>query len=167
MKKVLMLFAVMLLSLPSFASSQYDTKGDDLFPWPWGSECPFPWKEINGRYRVQAKGSGIYSRHYLVFEVSEGFSEGIKFIKIWQFDSEGALYAEGRGYSKNDQRVVRGLLAEVETGKEYSVIVRSYERDSKNTCLNGDLVTAVTFCPLRGKKCLEDSNYVLEKMKSP
>ncbi|MCB0351597.1 MAG: hypothetical protein KDD38_10465 [Bdellovibrionales bacterium] len=166
MKKVLMLMALILLSLPSFGSSSFDTMGDDLFPWPWGTECPFPWSDISGLYKVQSKEGGQFSRHYLVFDVSDSSREDLKFLTIRQYDRNGVLYAGGRGYSQKDQRVVRGVLSPENGDPDYAVIVRSYVKDTGAVCRGENLVTAATFCPLRGKKCMEDSNYVLEKMKT-
>lgn len=166
MKKFLSFCAFTLLVFSSLGVSAQDTKGDDLFPWPWGTECPFPWQEISGSYQVQSKDRGIYSWHFLSFEVNDSKREDLKFLKITQYDHRGIIQAEGRGYSKKDQRVVRGVLTPVDGSSDYAVIVRSYVKDTKKLCRGDNLVTAATFCPLRGRKCLEDSNYVLEKIKS-
>jgi len=136
--------------------------GDDLFPWPWGTECPFPWEEIKGLYRVKAMASGPYNGHYMEFNVKRDDShDGLAFLEISQFDRNGKIYAHGAGYSQKDERIVRGVLKEDATGREYAVMVRTYRKNENASCSTGGLVTAITFCTLRSKKCMTDLNYVL------
>ncbi|OFZ15471.1 MAG: hypothetical protein A2Z20_12325 [Bdellovibrionales bacterium RBG_16_40_8] len=149
--------------LPTLSSAgEIKSLGDDLFPWPWGTECPFPWKEIEGQYTIQSDSPEIFSGNNLVFDVVKQGRDDLKFLKITQFDSRGILYASGDGYSQKDQRIVKGILRVENSNYEYYIIVRSYVKDKRNNCDSGQLVTAVTFSPLHGKPCM-DSSYVLEK----
>jgi hypothetical protein len=139
--------------------------GDDLFPWPWGTECPFPWKDIDGLYIVDTNvDERPYDGHYIVFNVETEEDDGrIKYLDIRQYNRRGEQYARGRGYSQKDQRIVKGVLKTDASGREYTVMVRSYVSNKRLSCKKGDLVTAITFCPLRGKKCLENANYTLRR----
>jgi hypothetical protein len=139
--------------------------GDDVFPWPWGSECPFPWAEIEGTYKIRGMGGrGPYSGHYVSFEAIESKVQNVKLLSIMQYDRRGQLYSKGQVYSSRDQRIVKGILRNIKNNDEYTVIVRSYVKDRTSTCRDSALVTAVTFCPLRGRRCLNDANYTLERL---
>lgn len=164
MKKLLIVI-LLGLAMPLLAGSRdSDVKGDDLFPWPWGTECPFPWAEISGSYILKSQTPSAYAGHYLIFEVNHEARDGLKFLNISQYDKFGRLFASGRGYSQKDQRIVKGILKSKASGREYVAMVRSYVKEKKLSCTQGqNLVTAVTFCPLRSKKCLE-SSYALEKL---
>lgn len=139
--------------------------GDDHFPWPWGSECPFPWTEIDGIYQVKATNNKARSfhNHYLSFHADKAGREGLKFLVISHFDRAGNLYASGNGFSQEDKRVVRGVL-KAKGGREFTVVIRSYVKGKGSRCTTNNMVTAVAFCPLRGKKCMDESNYLLEKV---
>jgi hypothetical protein len=136
----------------------------DVFPWPWGSECPFPWREIEGTWMVKGEDNSFFNGNSLTFDVKKE-DDGVKVLEIAQFDREANLRARGNGFSEKDKRVVKGIMTSEQTGKNYTVMVRSYSKKSKS-CRSTDLVSAITFCPLRGKKCLQDSNYVLEKIEN-
>ncbi len=138
--------------------------GDDLFPWPWGSECPFPWQEIRGQYVVRSQKPGPYSGHYLTISVSQKDSSDIEFLDIKEFDRNGALYASGQGFAQVNDRIVKGLLTNEDSGRTFTVMVRTYVKDKHSACTGKNLVTAITFCPLRGKKCQSQPNYLLERM---
>jgi hypothetical protein len=159
MKKWIML---PVLALGLLATSITAQAKDDLFPWPWGTECPFPWQEIEGSYLVHGPKGGPYNRHVVSFEVIEQQQSGKKHLLVKQFDRRGYMVASGKAYSQKDQRIVRGILKSEETGRNYVVMVRTYAKGDNKSCRSADLATAITFCPLRGKKCMEDSNYVLE-----
>jgi hypothetical protein len=139
--------------------------GDDLFPWPWGSECPFPWQEIQGRYVVRAqKAGGTYNGHFLDITVSDKEDSNLEFLSITEYDRNGVVYASGQGYAQATDRVVKGLLVNEASNREFTVMIRTYVREKSSVCSGANLVTAVTFCPLRGKKCQGETNYLLERM---
>jgi hypothetical protein len=141
-----------------------DGGGDDLFPWPWGSECPFPWQEIKGRYMVKSLGRGVLSGHMLEISVVQKDGSDLEFLEIQEFDRAGNLYAKGEGYAQPNERVVKGILNNERTERSSLVMIRTYVKDQKSECSARNLVTAVTFCPLRGRKCQSEPNYLLERM---
>ena len=155
-------FLVFIVSVGVSAGSPCD-KGDN-FPWPWGSECPFPWQEIEGAYEVaDGPKDGRYLGHFVVFDEIQEDRQGLKFMRVTQYDSRGFMVGEGTGFSQKDKRVVRGILTPVQEGPRYTVLVRSYAKRQGASCRRPeDLVTAITFCPLFGRRCMLDSNYVLE-----
>lgn len=150
----------------SMGKSHFDILGDDLFPWPWGTECPFPWREIGGGYVIH--GVGPYNGHFIDFELASAAADDMQFLKIKQYDKWGTIFAEGKVYSSREQRIVRGILRTVKSQKDMAIIVRSYVKDTQKSCFSKQavhLVKAITFCPMRGRqKCLENANYTLEKI---
>jgi hypothetical protein len=140
-------------------------KGDDLFPWPWGSECVFPWANIEGSYVVKAVSPGLFDGHYIVLEVT-GKNESLQnSLIITQFDSWGRLYARGRGFNQKNARLVDGALTPINHGPKYVVIIRSYPEVVSTSCTKRNQITAISFCPSLEPKCMETSNYILEKLK--
>lgn len=165
MKRMLLVFVLSLFASVSFASKGDLGFGDDVFPWPWGTECPFPWAEIEGAYKVRGfAGRGQYTGYFIHFERTQAANQNFEVLQIKQFGRRGQLIAKGQVYSSRDQRIVKGILRSVTDNHEFVVIVRSYMKDRQATCQPADLVTAITFCPLRGRRCLADSNYTLEKL---
>jgi hypothetical protein len=163
MKKFFVILMMLTLSVSAFAGGN-ETKGGDLFPWPWGTECPFPWKEIEGTYTVHSVVKGLpFNGHIVTFRTQKS-DEDVRYLTVTQSDRRGYIYATGKAYSQKDQRIVKGVLKTEADGSEYVVMVRSYTTKKEASCRNSDTVTAITFCPLRGRKCMTDSNYVLEKV---
>jgi hypothetical protein len=164
MKKFILILLASLIGASVWAGSAKSFDGDDdLFPWPWGSECPFPWQKIQGTYVVKALKTGAHAGHILKVSAQEKKDQsGIQFLSIEEYGREG-FYASGQGYAQENERIVKGILKEENNDKSYTVMVRSYAKEQHGNC-NSGLVTAITFCPLRGKKCMTDSNYILERM---
>ncbi|MEQ1664653.1 MAG: hypothetical protein ABL927_04680 [Bdellovibrionales bacterium] len=140
-------------------------KGDDLFPWPWGAECVFPWANIEGSYVVKAVSPGQFDGHYIVLEVAGKNESSQNSLIITQFDSWGRLYARGRGFNQKNSRLVDGALTPINHGPKYVVIIRSYPEVVSASCTKRNQITAITFCPTLEPKCMETSNYILEKLK--
>lgn len=139
--------------------------GDDLFPWPWGTECPFPWQDIDGEYMVRSANSGPYTGHMLSIKMLKKDGSNVEFLTISEYNRQGEHIAYGRGYAQQNDRIVKGLITSDDGGRTYTVMIRTYVKGGKAACgSNPNLVTAITFCPLRGKKCMTDSNYLLERM---
>ena len=55
------------------------------------------------------------------------------------------------------------VLIFVYSDKSFTFIIRTYSKQKNPSC-NDELVTAVSFCPLRGKHCKTDAGYLLERM---
>jgi hypothetical protein len=165
MKKfIITLGLAMTFAISAFAGERIDPKGDDLFPWPWGTECPFPWKEIEGGYYVRAAKTAQYSGHLMYFEVKKSNNASMRYLNVTQYNRNGFIYARGKASAEKDQRIVKGVMRTEETGREFVVMVRTYENSKTSACRANDMVTAITYCPMRGRKCMDDANYVLEKL---
>lgn len=160
---MLVIFSISYMSEARAFETSVHTYGDDLIPWPWGSECPFPWREIEGTFMVKKGKGGPYSGHVMEFTVIESPKDGVNYLEINEYDSKGKPYASGKGFTQKDKRLVRGLLTTADGSRKYTVIVRSYVRSENAKCADSDLALVAAFCPLRGKKCLDDSNYELVK----
>jgi hypothetical protein len=146
--------------------TEFETKGDDLFPWPAGSEITFPWDTVTGRYVVRTNTSSIYAGHSLAIWVTYVGPQSRRMINIYHFDRRGVLFAQGKGFADRNRKFVTAHMTTEEDKLEYYTQVRAYERvavvrgeaDSK-----GGIATVVTFCPQKGKKCKEYSSYLLDR----
>lgn len=147
----------------------------DRWPWAWGTECPFPWNQIDGTWVVQSiDQSGPNHGHSLRITSGSRGSSASKFLSVEHFDKRGKLVAAGSSTgrsSKSDRVMDVGLVRLQSPYTSYKVLLRSYLLKTEilsgaapdyNTCSSQKTVMTVTFCPLRGRKCLEDSNYLLD-----
>lgn len=172
MRKFLMVIIFSALSVCAFAGNGDATPtGDDLFPWPWGTECPFPWHEIEGRYRVLAQKGQPYAGHLMTFRVINDTGLEAPYLMVTQYDRSSRIFATGRGRAQpEDTRIVRAAMSPTRQHDRYSVVVRVYDGvkahsiGGSSMCMQRDLVPAVTFCPYRGRRCMIDSNYILQKI---
>jgi hypothetical protein len=146
----------------------------DGWPWPWGSECPFPWTDVGGKWVVKSiKGEKVYENHILVFSAEEE-DPGTKLLYVEQYNKNKTLVAVGQGISEGNGRIISAIMDPERRGKRaYKIMVRSYLTQYEATsilapggCTKQDTVLAVTFCAPNGKKCMETSNYKLEKLRS-
>ena len=150
------------------SSTSLAIEGGDGAPWPfdWGSECPFPWNQIEGAWKVQGTLKSPHSGDILEFTLDEDVSSGHLLI-VEHFDKEGQIVGRGTGYSDKTNRVTKAIMTGLnkKEGQRYRLLVRSYAALKATTgCFSkAQKVMAVTFCPLRGKKCLETANYTLKR----
>jgi hypothetical protein len=142
-----------------------ESEESDLVPWPWGTECLFPWNKVEGEWSVKGSYGSRYDRHRMVFEAAEDVSaDGVKLLYIKHFNRGGKLVGEGTGYANPENKIIKAVMTDltgVTTG--YQVIVRSYARAQGASCRRGKLAVAATFCPRNSRRCLENPNYLLEK----
>jgi hypothetical protein len=120
----------------------------DLLPWPWGSECPFPWTRIEGDWVVR---SG--ERHdRFTFSVKGTWDNGTRVLEVLRYDSRGRLIGTGEGVAPRGERIVRAAMSGQgsEKGKTYWALVRSYVEKRKMSCAKGKLVTVITLRPTDG-----------------
>ena len=167
MARKFLLVALMAMFAGSvFASSpvkKYGEGGGDGAPWPftWGKECPFPWDDIEGDWTVVGSKAGPNTGHKLVFTAEENVADG-KLLFVEHYDLQGQLLARGTGYADTTNKVTKSIMSGVQAGEKYRLLVRSYSALKSNVCSRRQ-VMAVTFCPVRGKKCMETSNYTLSR----
>lgn len=136
----------------------------DLVPWPWGTECPFPWNQVDGSWEVKGRFGARYDRHRLEFESAEDVAAGVKLLYINHYNQRNKLVGQGVGYSNKENKIIKAVMTDV-TGvtSGYQIIVRSYAEVKGQSCRNGKLSVAVTFCPRRSKRCQDDQHYLLVK----
>lgn len=168
MKKFLAsLITLVFCTLALQANAQLnDPNAGDLVPWPWGTECVFPWNEIEGNWRVRGTSESIFNSHKLGFEIAEDVRGGVKLLYIKHMNERGEPIGHGTGYGDKDNKLIKAIMTIAGSpGLNYEIIVRAYSRDDTQTvqCVGGKMALAVTFCPRDGKRCLENSSYLLEK----
>ncbi len=141
--KVLILITSLLMGPALHA----DLKPLDLLPWPWGSECPFPWTTIEGEWVVRSKDA---SQERFLFEVTQTWDNGTKVLEVSRFDQTGSLIGVGKATAPRGERVIRAVMTGVgpnNKGIPYWILVRTYvERleKRKKSCTRGKLVTVIT-----------------------
>lgn len=163
-----MLLAVVFCSMAWGANiGGNESMGDDLVPWPWGTECSFPWGDIEGAWHVRGHDKSTYGGHKLVLESAENVRAGVKLLYIYHYNEEGKAVGQGTGFGDKDNKLIKAIMTNsTGRGRGYEIIVRAYSKEmgpENLSCVNGKTALAVTFCPRNGKICLETSNYLLER----
>lgn len=137
--------------------------GDDgnTLPWPWGSECPFPWSNIEGMWEQKEPKSEQFGSNYFEFEIIDEWESGVHVFRVSQYDAVGDLVATGKGVSPKGRRIVRSVLLPVDgsdANDAYTVIVRAYTEDR----CSDELVTVLTMRK-NGAPLGEDVHMIVKK----
>jgi len=137
MRSILSAVLVAILSLPGFAHA------DDIIPWPWGTECPFPWSNIEGDWSVKTDGNLL--KHKFHFDIKGTWENGTRILNVIWYDASGTLMAKGEGLSSRGERIVRAAIGGATgDGNSYWAIVRAYHPKGKKSCSRTKLVTVIT-----------------------
>lgn len=157
----------------SSLKTNYDVLGeDDHLPWPWGTECPFPWDNIIGVWKtskpqVQNDETPLpVTPYFYEFKVNGETSTGSKIVEIIKYNDLGEIVGNGRGYSHPEQKIVRAVILAA-PGVEmanHRVIVRAYRQNSTLSC-GSELVTVLTTRSMSGQRST-DIHFVLKKVPS-
>lgn len=147
----------------------------DRFPWDWGTECPFPWSEVDGYYRVLSvdgakSKDGTYL--HLVSPEPEAHEEN-PILEVFHFNSKHDLLTLGMGVASPEDKIIKAYTRKVnEKNATAKIYIRSYIQDLASgsstklvSCTNSPQVFTATFCSLKGRKCMETENYILKKLK--
>jgi len=173
MKLIYLTFAV--LSIGSSALAQSESLAD-RWPWSWGNECPFPAKSMKGGWSVEARGSDdAHDGHQIWIDIVTDRSTGKKLIRIEQYNRRGTLYAAGELRMEDETiRVVTVPMRRNWDRSPFNLILRAYLFNvspsaralapSTQDCSRKRKAFAATFCPIRGTKCREDANYLMERL---
>lgn len=141
-------------------SSAFDIFGDVL-PWPWGSECPFPWSKIDGDWSTRGT---IHEQFSFVYKGET--KNGSRILDVSRFDEDGRLIGEGEGVSPKGERIVRAAMVGVgpSKGKSYWALVRTYRENQagSKSCTKNKLVTVITLRPV-GSTQTEDVHIIIDK----
>ena len=156
------LLTLFVISFPAQAEI-YQPMGDggQVLPWPWGSECPFPWHNIEGMWTESEPRTESLPITYFEFEIIDEWASGTRIFKVTHYDEEGNVIAVGRGTASKGYKIVRAVLLPKEKGLDsYSVIVRAYTED-RFAC-SDELVTVLTVRK-RGATPEEDIHLIIGK----
>lgn len=155
---VLML-ATFSLGLQAADFSQ-DVKKDDLVPWPWGTECPFPWAKIEGQWTTLRKDHP----ERFQFDLKGVWKNGTRVIEVRRYNQEDELIGLGEGITTRGEKIVRAAMVGVgpDEGKTYLAFIRTYVEAPKRTCSRGKLVTVVTLRSSDGSE-EHDTHVIIEK----
>ena len=166
---------LLLISAPSssFASTLYNNSSEvlgdgDALPWPWGSECPFPWDEIEGMWKAtspdQMGRQFAPSLGYYQFEVVSVWVSGTRVVEVTKYSPEGEIIGKGRGYAPEGQRILRAVILTSEglNLPNHRVIVRSYNESATASC-SSSLVTVLTARPMSDDRT-QETHFILTKV---
>lgn len=150
-----------------------DAKPLDRFPWDWGTECPFPWSEVNGIYQVRSMYSMNFSDGKYIRLVTGMQRWDANQLRVYQYSSDGKLEAYGVAAANPSQRILSvGMQRVGERHILSKLIIRAYLQDfqsgsavSAQSCERNRKVMTVTFCPLNSVSCTVNQNYVLLRLK--
>lgn len=143
MKQVWRVLAVLGMGLVvQFSAVAGEVVLDDLLPWPWGSECPFPWSRIEGEWTTR----GSLTPERFSFTNKGELENGSRVLDVKRFDFEGELIGVGEGISPRGERIVRAGMVGVgpDKGKTYWALVRTYRELEKKSCSRTKQVTVIT-----------------------
>ena len=161
MKFIFVILAVSVMSLTAHSGAP-GTKGD-MVPWPWGSECPFPWSGVEGTWRVDPVSQSEFAGYALEFH---HYKEGAKKVLAARiFNASGEVLAVGHGFSINGGEVILLTMKNISTESRFRIYVRVYPEHGGLSCSDRSRqVMVAAFCSPRGRKCLNDSNYILSRI---
>lgn len=154
--------AALLLSVkPGLASS--GVSRDDLMPWPWGSECPFPWSNIEGVW----VSIGNENPTRFTFEVKGLWDSSTRLLEIRRYNSDDELVGIGEGTSQRREKIVRAAMIGIglSEGESYWAIIRTYNEEQSRSCARSKQITVVTLRDADGSNS-HDVHMVIEKEQS-
>jgi hypothetical protein len=131
----------------------------DLLPWPWGTECPFPWKTIEGKWNSRT----TVGREKFEFNSQGSLSNGTRLLEVARYDFEGRLVGVGMGVARRGDRIVRAAMVGVgeDDGSDYWAFIRTYSQ-KKTTCARKNQVTVVTLRSIKNHS-FKDVHMVLDR----
>lgn len=151
-----------LLFVGSLAAHANDVciRGDAL-PWPWGTECPFPWSEIEGDW----KAKDHFADDTFRINVLSIDRLGGRTFEIKRFNANNELVAQGKGVASKRRKIIRAALHSVgeEKQKNYWALVRAYNEQDGFTCNIDQIAIVVTLRTTRPKTCEPDKHYIIKR----
>ncbi len=137
------------------------SKVDDLLPWPWGTECPFPWTRIEGEW--VGKSQKITERFTLI--IKDELESGAKILEVKRYDDLDNLIGQGEGVAPKGQRIVRAAMLGVGNydGESYWALIRTYSEAPKKACTKNKQVMVITLRPTYEKSEQQDVHIVVDR----
>ncbi|MDZ4660287.1 MAG: hypothetical protein SGJ18_01575 [Pseudomonadota bacterium] len=121
---------------------------------PWGTEVPFPWKQIEGTWiyeKVQNK---------FEFHVIAVYEDGTRVVQVTELDHDNQILARGLGVAGPDRRIVRAAMQSEEGS--YLLLIRAF-KDDKECVYGRKLMVVVTIRSMDPKSQTKDRNFVINK----
>ena len=159
MKKLFL--ALLVFGSISAAAKDICTSNGDALPWPWGTECPFPWSMIEGEWSAL----DVESADAFVFRVLSVDRRGNRTFEIKRYNAENELIAQGKGVASKRKKIIRAFLSSVqeEKKKNYWALVRAYSEQDGFTCDAERLAVVITLRTSRPKTCEKDAHFIIKK----
>jgi len=158
MKKILL--ALLLVGGLSAAAKDVCTEGDAL-PWPWGTECPFPWENIEGNWQVSNDETG----DTFSFQILKVDKVGRRTFEIKRYDVDNVLIAQGKGVATKRRKILRAFLSSIHEPKKknYWALIRAYNEVEGFSCDANHMAVVITLRTTRPKTCEKDAHFVIRK----
>lgn len=158
MRKILLV--LLLVVGVSAAAKDVCTQGDAL-PWPWGTECPFPWDGIEGDWVVADNESG----DTFSFKVLSVDRLGRRTFEIRRYNAKKELIASGKGVASKRRKILRAFLSSIYEPKKknYWALIRGYNEFEGFTCDPNQIAVVITLRTTRPKTCEKDVHYIIRK----
>lgn len=155
-----------LLLVGSFSAMAKDvcTEGDAL-PWPWGTECPFPWGGFDGNWEVVNHEAG----ETFSFTVLNVDRFGRRTFGIRRYNSTGDLVGEGKGVASKRRKIIRAFISSIQESKKknYWALVRAYSEQERFDCNPDHIAVVLTLRTTRPKTCEKDQHFIIRKTVAP
>ncbi len=170
---IMMLVAAMF----SINASAVDNEPLDKFPWDWGTECPFPWDEIDGEYVVTSISGDkkMDGTRLKLVSIDPAAKHVDPILEVFHYNKFNRVITSGIGVGKESDRIITAYTKKPSEEKSTSKIyIRTYVAEVTSpankqetlaaTCQKQTQVVTATFCSLYGRKCKDTENYILEKI---
>lgn len=136
-------------------SFSYQVFGEGLplpWPFPWAKECAVNWDTLTGRYAMESDLEG----DQIDLKISIINRLGDRWARVFRFNKEGRLIAEGASPIKKELRAIRVKMRSVVKDNKVSWIsLRLHYADAAYQCYESRLVPILTMETMRGNSLVE------------
>lgn len=163
MNRIFLFFVCGFFVLNSAFAAGFTPQGDDdIPPFPWGTECPFPWSDVDGFWL--SEGNSI--EDIWEFRQTTTLENGTHLFEIYRYNEAGDVLAFGRGVAASSERIIRAAMVKMNSKRtqRYYAIMRTYVEDmSKYSCVMENMVTVLTLRPFNAPSGKKDAHYIIRK----
>ena len=116
-------------------------------PWPFGTEIPFPWDDIDGIWMGE-QSDGEFVTYFSLRVLDQSHDERVlEVYEVLMLDGGSLIEVVSRGQGIESQRVVRGQMVELHGRGRYRFSIRAYD-DDKAELEEHSIARVLTLSPI-------------------